>query len=106
MFLNESNFKSYNLHKYKVTVTNEGAKITYFSEDFEVIRAEIYPASGKVQSSIYGERLNYILNAIVRIGVPISEKDGICVNSDTVNYRVISIKEYTYHKILELELIR
>ena len=33
----------------------------------------------------------------------INERDGICINSETPNYEVVSIKKYTFHKLVELK---
>ena len=77
---------------------------------------EVWPASGKVQAEMYGEKLSYIRN--VRIqgkyvittdrknqlhyvfpdGLDITESDGLCLyvpQEAEPDYRVISIKPYT-----------
>lgn len=86
-------------------------------------RGEVWPASGKVQAEMYGERLSYIRN--VRIegkyvittdrngkehyvypdGLDVTESDGLCLYSnEKPDYRIISIKPYTHIK-LEVEKI-
>ena len=67
------------------------------------IQANIYPASGKLQAEVYGERLNYILNMLYDGSTVINEGDCIVVNGN--DYKVISIKNYTQHKFIELEKI-
>ena len=57
------NKKTYYLKKKTVIEDNEGGKYPGYSEPTE-IQANIYPASGKLQAEIYGERLNYILNML------------------------------------------
>lgn len=79
------------------------------------LNGEVWPASGKVQAAMYGERLSYIRN--VRIdgkytisvddkgkvlyvypgGLSLSELDGLClyVSKDSnPDYKIISIKPY------------
>ena len=79
------------------------------------VEGESWPASGKVQTQQYGERLNYIRNVrisgkyevkpdekgrmhyILENGTDIQESDEIClfVGKDAVpDYRIISIKPY------------
>ncbi|MGT2793307.1 hypothetical protein ACVRZM_08950 [Streptococcus pasteurianus] len=36
----------------------------------------------------------------------INELDGLCIDSDNVTHKVISIKTYSNHKVLELEDVR
>ena len=76
---------------------------------------EVWPASGKVQAEMYGERLSYIRNVkvggtyvtvtgpegrthyVYPSGLDIIENDGLClyVDSDAKpDYRIISIKPY------------
>ena len=76
-----------------------------YSEPIE-IKANIYPACGKLQAEIYGERLNYIQNMLYDGPEKLNEGDGICYKARAIekpDYKIISIKEYTSHKLLELE---
>ena len=67
----------------------------------------LWPASSKLQSEIYGERLNDILNANASKDADINVKDGVCIESKTeVTHRVISKKAYSQHQVLELERVR
>lgn len=75
-------------------------------------QAEIWPASGKMQAEMYGERMSYILNMICE-PMDICENDGICVYCGAdmdPDYRVISIKHYADkrypHLVCELEKLR
>ena len=55
---------------------------------------------------MHGERLAYILNMLYDGTTSIKENDGICVyvaGSENPDYKVISIKQYTGHKFIELE---
>lgn len=95
------NKKLYYLKKRTVIVDEEGGQYTSFSETPIEINAYIYPASGKMQAEIYGERLNYILNMLYDENEEIVEGDCIVYNNS--NYIVISIKNYSNHKLIELE---
>ena len=53
------NKKTYYLKRKIVIKDNEGGKYPGYSEPIE-IQANIYPARGKLQAEIYGERFNYI----------------------------------------------
>lgn len=85
-------------------------------EDYGIahsFQGEVWPASGKVQAEMYGERLSYIRN--VRIagryvitvdrkgkvhyvypdGLDVTESDGLCLYSeDKPDYKIISVKPY------------
>lgn len=73
---------------------------------------EIWPASGKLQAEMYGERLNYILNMILPKNKDddfrLTEKWGVNVYNHSIDepdYRIISMKEYNRHYLYELEKI-
>lgn len=82
--------------------------------------AEVWPAGGRLQTEMYGNRLNYMKNvrldgaykvlnkggvlAYVVNGAEIVENDGICIYStEDPDYRIVSIKPYRY---LQLEVER
>lgn len=101
------NKKTYYLKRKTVIEDNEGGKYPGYSEASIEIQANIYPASGKLQAEIYGERLNYILNMLYDGQESINEGDGICVYASKDNepdYKIISIKRYR-HLFIELEKI-
>lgn len=100
------NKKAYWLKKKITTEDNEGNIYADYSEPIE-IKANIYPASGKLQAEIYGERLNYIFNMLYDGPENLNEGDGICVFVDKdskPDYKIISIKPYS-HQLIELEKI-
>lgn len=107
MFLKKSRLKPYSLKRFKKIVTNEGVAKEGYTDEFEEVRLELWPATSKLQSEIYGERLNDILNANASKDTDINVKDGVCIDSKTdVTHRVISKKVYSQHQVLELERVR
>lgn len=107
MFLKKNRLKPYPLKRFKKNVTDEGIAKEGYSDKVEEVSLELWPASSKLQSEIYGERLNDILNANASKDADINVKDGVCIESKTeVTHRVISKKVYSRHQVLELERVR
>ena len=107
MFLKKSRLKLYPMKRFKKIVTDEGIAKEGYTDEVEEVRLELWPASSKLQSEIYGERLNDILNANASKDADINVKDGVCIESKTeVTHRVISKKVYSRHQVLELERVR
>ena len=107
MFLKKSRLKLYPMKRFKKTVTDEGVVKEGYADEVEEVRLELWPATSKLQSEIYGERLNDILNANASKDADINVKDGVCIESETeVTHRVISKKVYSQHQVLELERVR
>lgn len=107
MFLKKSRLKPYPLRRFKKTVSDEGVVKEGYADEAEEVRLELWPATSKLQSEIYGERLNDILNANASKDADINVKDGVCIESETeVTHRVISKKVYSQHQVLELERVR
>ncbi|MGT2964201.1 hypothetical protein [Streptococcus acidominimus] len=94
------------IRKVVVTTSDEGIKKAAYSDTATEIYAEIWPASGKVQSELYGQRLAYILNCLIDSETVVKEGDGFCIDSEKVTHKVVSIKRYTNHQLLELEQCR
>ena len=93
MFLKKSRLKPYDLKRFKKTVTNEGVAKEGYADEVEEVRLELWPATSNLQSEIYGDRINDILNANASKDADINVKDGICIESKTeVTHRVISKK--------------
>jgi hypothetical protein len=115
------NKKTYYIKEKAVITDNEGGKYDGYSEPKE-FKACIYPASGKLQVEMYGERLKYILNAlcdepytievkgkvlfyITKSGAKFCEGAGVCVyvpQDAEPDYKIISIKPCG-HLVMELE---
>ena len=107
MFLKKNRLKLYPMKRFKKIVTDEGIAKEGYTDKVEAVRLELWPASSKLQSEIYGERLNDILNANASKNADINVKDGVCIESKTeVTHRVISKKVYSQHQVLELERVR
>lgn len=107
MFLKKSRLKLYPMKRFKKTVTDEGIAKEGYTDEVKVVRLELWPATSKLQSEIYGDRVNDILNANASKNVDINVKDGVCIDSKTeVTHRVISKKVYSQHQVLEVERVR
>lgn len=107
MFLKKNRLKPYPLRRFKKTVSDEGVVKEGYADEAEEVRLELWPASSKLQSEIYGDRVNDILNANASKGANINVKDGVCIDSKTeVTHRVISKKVYSQHQVLEVERVR
>ena len=107
MFLKKNRLKPYPLRRFKKTVSDEGIVKEGYADEVAEVRLELWPASSKLQSEIYGDRINDILNANVSKDADINVKDGVCVDSKTeVTHRVISKKVYSQHQVLEIERVR
>lgn len=108
MRLKRNRLKPYTLKKTVTVTDDEGGRYERFETVGTEIRAEIWPASGKLQAEIYGTRLNYILNMLCDRNNSIKEGDGLCYRvseTEKPDYKVISIKEYSNHLLIELEAI-
>lgn len=104
------NKKTYKLCRKTIVTDSEGGKYSSYSTPVE-IKANIYPASGKLQAEMYGLRLNNIMNMLYDGSEELKEGDGICyttyaISNNKPDYVVISKKDYTDHKLLELEKIK
>lgn len=126
MRLRRSRLKQYH-HKKRIPVRDGEGGVVDIYDAAASFYAEVWPAGGKLQTEMYGERLKYIRN--VRIdgkytvtsdekGVPhyllvvgeneidITEGDGVCIyvsaDAEKPDYRIISIRPYRYLK-LEVE---
>nr|DAS68114.1 MAG TPA: head closure knob [Caudoviricetes sp.] len=107
MFLKKNRLKPYPLRRFEKTVSDEGVAKEGYASVVDEVLLELWPASSKLQSEIYGDRVNDILNANASKGANINVKDGVCIDSKTeVTHRVISKKVYSQHQVLELERVR
>ena len=87
--------------------TNEGSSYTDYGEAVE-IKATIWPAGGRIQAEMYGERLSYIKNMEYDGPEAMQEGDGICIfvgPDQKPDYKIISIKHEYNPKVMELEAL-
>lgn len=122
MRLKRSRLKKYPIRQRIIEKDKEGVPIESYGDAFSVI-AEIWPAGGKVQAEVYGEKLAYMKNC--RIDDPYTvvmengrsayrvagkifrEQDGFCVDvtgKEKPDYKIVSIRPYR-KLYLELERI-
>lgn len=97
--------KSYHMRKRIPKKDAEGGSITEYADAVE-IQATIWPAGGRVQAEMYGERLSYMKNMEYGGTEAMQEGDGICVfvgPTDPPDYKIISIKQEYSPKLMELE---
>lgn len=103
--------EDYSLCKCTVAKTAEGGTYDTFGNPVS-FRGEVWPAGGKVQAELYGERIRYIRNIriegeytiergsddqmhyVFESGLDVCERDGLCLYTDGNNpdYQIISIR--------------
>lgn len=121
MRLKRNRLKQYHLRPAEAKKDNEGNSYIEY-EEAKPVTAEIWPAGGKLQAEMYGQKLSYIRNCRIDgtytvetdqkghvsylLGSqPFREGDGFCVyvpgDSDP-DYKIIVIRPYR-HLYMELE---
>lgn len=106
MRLRKKRLQQVKLHKFSKVKDNEGGVSEGFSPLSVFIDVELWPASNKKQTELYGLRVNDILNMLYQGDKIIDVNDGICVyTKEKPDYRVISKKSYTSHQTFEIECI-
>ena len=114
MRLKQSSLKNYYAKRRRIKKDNEGGTYVEYGAAFPFPGIE-WPASGKVQAEMYGNRLSYIRNVkidgvytvkaddrgnidyVFENGLVIREMDGLCIYvkpDDAPDYKIISIKPY------------
>jgi len=121
MRLKRNRLKQYHHRRTVQAKDNEGNSYTEYGEA-KPVTAEIWPAGGKLQAEMYGQRLSYIRNCRLdgeyktqtdeKGGVSylfgsqlIREGDGICLDvpgESDPDYKIIAIRPYR-HLYMELE---
>ena len=96
-----TNVKTYKYAPHLIVEDEEANKIIKYGE-LKEIKAYIYPAGGQVQAQKWGSELHYVFNLLTNED-KLKEKDGLCFNSDTVNYEVVSILPYSEHFQIEIK---
>lgn len=124
MRMKRSRIKTFFTRKAITVKDGEGSTSTDYDKAI-AFQGESWPAGGKVQAELYGNRLSYIRNVkvdgkyhtktdekgmlhyIFENGMDLIENDGVClyVSADrTPDYKIISIKPYR-PLMLEVERI-
>ena len=99
--------KTYHLRKRIPKRTSEGSSYTDYDAAVE-IKATIWPAGGRIQAEMYGERLSYMKNMEYDGAETMQEGDGICVfvgADEEPDYKIVSIKSEYNPKVIELEAL-
>ncbi|WP_307402067.1 hypothetical protein [Paenibacillus anaericanus] len=69
------------------------------------IRCNVQPAGGRVMSEMYGERLAYMLTAYMEPGEVIPEASFVCVYTSEPDYKVVAIRPWSAHRVIDLEKV-
>ncbi len=121
MRLKRNRLKQYHHRPAMQKKDNEGNSYTEYGET-KPITAEVWPAGGKLQAEMYGQRLSYIRNCHIDGAYKIQtdakgkvsylfgtlvirEGDGICLDvpgESDPDYKIIAIRPYR-HLYMELE---
>lgn len=121
MRLKRNRLKQYNLRPAETKKDNEGNSYIEYGEA-KPVTAEIWPAGGKLQAEMYGQKLSYIRNCRIDGVYTIEtdekghvsyllgsqtfrEGDGFCVyvpGGSDPDYKIIVIRPYR-HLYMELE---
>lgn len=112
--MRRSRVQIYHLRKRETKKDNQGSTYEDYSPAI-VFRGEAWPAGGKVQAEMYGQRLSYIRNVKIegkykivtdeksRVsyefenGLKVTELDGLCLyvaGDSNPDYKIISIHPY------------
>lgn len=115
MRLKRNRLKTYSHRRAIPKKDNEGNSYIEYGLP-SCFEAEVWPAGGKLQSEMYGQRVNNIQNCRINAGyevmadekghisyrigrMALQEGDGICLNvsgSREPDYRIIAIRPYRY----------
>lgn len=88
--------RTYTPHK-----DNEGNSLEVYSDEIHEDKALIWPAGSKLQTELYGLRINSIMNMHYYGSLEIREHDMIIYEG--ISYKVINIKNNRRFKGLEIE---
>lgn len=112
--MKQSRVQTFHLRKRETRKDDQGVTFADYGEPVK-FSGEAWPAGGKVQAEMYGERLSYIRNMkiegeyTVRVDeknrlhymfgkkLDVSESDGVCIyvpGESKPDYKIISIKPY------------
>ena len=95
--------KKFQIKTYSAVKDDEGNVIETYSDEANEDAALIWPASSKLQTELYGMRVNGILNMHYYGSLAIKEHDMI--NYEGISYKVISIQNFKRFKAIEIERV-
>jgi hypothetical protein len=108
--LRQRDLKTYTVKNRIPTKDADGTTFEDWDRRGYTIKASIKPAGGKLAAEMYGERLAYMLTALVEnSSLALAEGDGICVfvpPSEKPDYKVVAIPKWSSHSTVMLEAIR
>lgn len=87
------------------TKDEEGVVMAHYGAP-QVFRADIASNVGTVRAMTYGEKAQYMRTLTVWEDIPLTEGDGICINSDPdedPDYVIIAIHYFTYFRTVDIE---
>ena len=96
--MKKRSLKKFQIKAYNAVKDHEGN-----SDEANEDVALIWPASSKLQTELYGMRVNGILNMHYYGSLAIKEHDMI--NYEGIGYKVISIQNFRRFKAIEIERI-
>lgn len=97
------------LKKHSVGSDEEGNDVITYSDKSVELKMDVQSAGGQVQAQIWGTQLPYVKTCYYEgdeINEGENEKDGICYKVDSSSkpdYEIISIQEYSEHKVITLK---
>lgn len=102
--MKKRSLKKFQIKTYSAVKDDEGNVIETYSDEANEDVALIWPASSKLQTELYGMRVNGILNMHYYGSLAIKEHDMIN-NYEGISYKVISIQNFKRFKAIEIERV-
>ena len=101
--MKKRSLKKFQIKTYSAVKDDEGNVIETYSDEANEDVALIWPASSKLQTELYGMRVNGILNMHYYGSLAIKEHD--MTNYEGISYKVISIQNFKRFKAIEIERV-
>ncbi|MDF2663887.1 MAG: hypothetical protein K0Q94_6678 [Paenibacillus sp.] len=90
----------------RITVKEPDATTYEGWGDPVTVYGHVQPAGGRLMAEIYGERLAYMQAMYVEGKPAISEGAGACLYTPDPDYRIVAIRPWSAHTVIDLEAIR
>jgi hypothetical protein len=107
--LRQRDLKPYTVKRRIPAKDEDGTTFENWDQRGYTIKANIKSAGGKLAAETYGERLAYMLTALIEGDTTLNEGDGICVYvapSEKPDYKVVASPKWSSHSVVMLEAIR